>query len=392
MKKRTLIFLAILFFSFFVYGHNIRFIPSFLFDSGYSYSGGNEESVLYKSLPQDISSHVFYTKLDGTLQVLIPKTILNLDYTLGWSLNNKINININKCWAKFSLGDYAALQIGRYYMNWNEGLTWNVSDFINNKQKWNNSGSIQGKDGLDININLPFNTVPMNINVATLYFKDIKDLSVFFLAGAMIYPVDMKLKCAVYYDKPPAVGFAIHSNFSSFKIDFDSALLFNQSIKEKYGFNDNDWQLRLAGQVSYYLPVANNHDLNFLCAYQFQTDGLTKSEGKCFMENTGLALKNNNMELYGNNSKLIVGNYFKNYRQYLGGGISYSYKDLLKASVNLNLNLEDFSGAVLTDFGYNLLHVLELNTSFTVLFGDENTEGWSMPYKYMIGISVSKKI
>ena len=391
LKKRIIICFVVLFSSFLVYGQNIRFIPSFLFDSGYSYSGANEDSVVYKSLPENMSSHQFYTKLDGTLQVLIPRTILNLDYTLGWSLNNKINFNINKCWTKFSLGDYTALQIGRYYMNWNEGLVWNVSDFINNRQKWNSSATVSGKDGLDINVNLPFDTVPMNLNVATLYFNDIKDLSVYFLAGAMVYPVDMKLKCAVYYDKPPATGFAAHSNFGPVSVSLDSAMLFNQSIKEKYGFSDNKWQVRLAGQVSYYLPINKNHEMNFLCAYQFQSDGLTKDEGKQFLENTANAF-GNNMEIYKNNSQIIMGNYFKNYRQYFCGGVSYSYKDLLTAGVKINLNMEDFSGAVNADCTYNLLHVVDLKSSFTVLFGRENTEGWSVPYNYMAGISVSKKI
>ena len=369
----------------------MRFIPSFLFSSGYSYSDINKSSIFYKSMSKDIKSHEFYTRLDGTLQVLIPRTILNLDYTLSWSLNNKISININRCWAKISLGDYAALQIGRYYMNWNEGLKWNVSDFINNKKKWHSSGTVSGKDGIDININLPFNYIPMNLNIATLYFNDIKDLSLFFLIGAMVYPVDLKLKCAVYYDKPPALGFAIHSNFGNIKISLDSALLFNQGIKEDYGFNDSKCQFRFTGQGTYYLPITNNSELSFLLSYLFQSDGLTGHEGTKFIEDTGLAFENNQLETYINNSKLIMGNYFRNYRQYINGGVSYSYKDLFNAGINLNLNMEDYSGAVAAECSYNLLHTINLESSATVLFGKKNTEIGNMPYNYILSLAISKK-
>ena len=380
MKKKILVILLSLVLSSSLFAQNIRFIPSFLFDSGYSYTSFNKDIEVYKQLGTNISSHNFYTKLDGTFQMVVPKTFINLDYTIQWNFNDKINFDINKLWAKFILGDWASLQIGRYFMNWSEGLVWNVSDFINNQPKWNSS-NVKGKDGLDININLPFNSIPMNLNIATLYFKDIKDLSVYFLVGAMLYPVDMKLKCAVYYDKAPSVGLSLKTSLGNLDISLDSALLFSGSIKEKYGYKDNNYKIRVTPELKYYIPIGQNHEIDILASYLFQSDGLTKNEGTAYLKNLDL-----------DKIRLISQNYFKSYRQYLNTNISYSYKNVFNANLGLKINLEDFSGAIISGCSYMLLHNIKLSPMVIILFRNDNSESSTIPYNYTFSFSISKKI
>ena len=230
---------------------DMHIVPSFTFYSGYDYYRYNDNSIVYNSLT-DKQENSFYAKIDGSLQIVVPKTIFSFAYSVNSNVNEPVAFDLEKYWAKFYINDYVKLQIGRYCMNLSEGLVWNVSDIINNKQKWNSTAGIAGKDGMDINICIPLNVCPINLDAGMLFFRDISDMALFILIGTMINPFDIKLKCAYYNETCPAVGLTVHTNYKRIGLCVDSIFLADQSIKENYGFSDNKFQFRFTGNISYY--------------------------------------------------------------------------------------------------------------------------------------------
>ncbi|MCR4715151.1 MAG: hypothetical protein K5751_12345 [Treponemataceae bacterium] len=369
--KKSFFFFLLFFFSFSLFAADLMVIPDFLISTG---------GALTRTFDNDKPCNVdFYFTFSGELRFLIPDTLFDLNYSLQADIGDVIKLDFRKCHAKFSLSDYIFFQIGRFNLNWNDNLVWNVSDVINNKQFAYSNKTVTGKDALEVAFNLPFNSFSMDLTLASVFSEQIDKTSFYCRLNALFYPIEIKLKTGWQYGKYPIGGLTCISSYKNFKFAIDTALLPGQSLKKKMLLNDETLPWRISAQTSYNFSL-QNHYFSCQVAYLFQSDGLTKTEEDLLFANGISATHKSNMS----------NTFMSNYRQYINIEVDYNFRKDIQTALRFWLNCEDLSGCVMMSINYMKLSIFDIKTTFLMFYGDNGTERDISPFPYSVGISLEK--
>lgn len=313
------------------------------------------------------------------------------DYATGyiisdveWVKNDEPSLTIKQAWAKILLGDGHGVYIGKKVSRWKEGGYRNPTDLLNPTIPLLYRGSAEGRfltelsgnfslgveHSLDYSIILPMDQYDDNGQIYPVYFS----------LGALIYPLEIKVKSEFYDSFEPNVGLVLKTSVGDLQIISDTLIRQEtkfESFKDRSGISFLE-SLSILGNIA--LPKRFSESISFLLEYNWLSDGIKDGESQEYIQ-----------WLLQNNESTVL-SFSRDYRQYFiaQARLNRLFLKDLNYSAFFILNLEEFNNYIVNGIEFSPVENFNINLQYVLNNGEDNSEKALMGFDSLFRVSLKK--